>query len=114
MKRNRAPKGGCTVAGKFYKGGQFLPALKPPNKLAETLAAITEVMIYNVEANDLPPDVGYSRAMGRILVYGRKPTVKDIAALDRRRRAAIGLLADHPDPLVRRHFAGLLAAYPNM
>ena len=112
--RHRAPKGGCTVAGKFYKGGQFLPNPKPPNDLAAIVDRLTDVMIHWVEADYLPPDVGYSTAMSSVLVYGRKPNVKALAALDRHRRAAVAWLADNPDPLVRRHFAGLLASYPNV
>jgi len=113
MKRKRAPKGGCHRNGKFYKGGQFLPKRKAESGERETLNALSDVMIHRAEADDLPPDVGYSRAMGRMLVYGQKPSVKDLAALDRRRRAAVAMLADHPDSVVRQHFAGLLAAYPN-
>ena len=114
MKRKRAPKGGCWAAGKFYKGGQFLPKPAPPNKLAAVLSAVTDALVTRVEADDLPPDTGYSQAMIRVLRRRSEPTPRDLRILDNRRRAAVTLLAgNHPDPLVRRHFAGLLASYPN-
>ena len=75
--------------------------------------ALSEAMIHQAEA-DLPPDVGYSVALVRVLRRRSQPTAKDLRTLDRRRRAAVALLADHPDPVVRKHFSGLLAAYPNV
>lgn len=33
--RNRAPKGGVTINGKFYRGGQFIPATQDDGKAAK-------------------------------------------------------------------------------
>jgi hypothetical protein len=114
MNRRRAPRGGCYCNGRLYRGGQFLPKRKTESRERKTLDALSEVLIHRVESDDLPPDVGYNQAMRRVLRRRSKPTVKDLAALDRRRRQAMAVLADHPDSIVRQHFAGLLAAYPNV
>ena len=110
--RRRAPKGGCWIGPKFYRGGQFLPSSPKANTLEPTLQAMADAMIHQAEA-DLPPDVGYSMAMIRVLRRRSEPSAKDLRTLDRRRRAAVALLADHPNALVRRHFGAMLASYPN-
>ncbi len=55
---NQAPKGGMTVAGVFYKGGQFLPTVEPQrgkfNRPATKKQTVRKVQIAQREYAEAP------------------------------------------------------------
>ena len=115
-KRRRAPKGGCTCNGRHYRGGQFLPkagAIELPGRTTgapDLVTALAELAIVHTLAVEFPPDPRAATAQRR--VHRGTATGRDARILDRRRRAAIAMLADTgPDP-VRPYFRTLLAAFP--
>lgn len=122
--RRRSPKGGCHCNGRYFRGGCFLPATGeiipmitpvPPKAVridsTATVDALSSLLIHKTEG-EMDPDPRYEKALDRTLWRRAKPS--DGRVLDRHRRAAVASLADHIDPLVRRHFAGMLANYPNL
>lgn len=82
--RARAPKGGITVNGKFYRGGQFLPKIaipevSPEEQILTTLASFS-------------PCISYARSMHRYL--SGYSTLADKQRIHGQRIEAIRVLRD--------------------
>lgn len=87
--RARAPKGGCTINGRFYKGGQFLP--KPLPQPVRLVAMSDEDAIHMTLAL-MPTSVEAAQALHRCM--SGRATKRDRALLDGRRMAAVQTLRD--------------------
>lgn len=66
--RRRAPKGGCYVAGRFFRGGCFLPAVGDIStvRIPGSLALTDEQRLLAALAR-LPSTIETARAMARVL-----------------------------------------------
>lgn len=98
-KRARAPKGGITFAGKFYRGGCFIPEAavayleghKRPQRPQP--AGVDDEALVLIAMSELPTSTEAALSMHRYLT-GRA-TQRDRTILDGRRLQAIETLRDH-------------------